>query len=151
MRVSHVQKANNRECRKGDTPEVWGQLTLCGGELTVRCQMFLAIPVLYPLDASSAVSPDFEVDPDTAKWLLGGQNQGLDEKLCFWKVPPAVTIVFVCFSMFYQGRLSVSFPTPNTHERERAGTCLFRHRECAWSWGRLPHWMDATNSVPQEV
>lgn len=38
-----------------------------------------------------------------------GQTQALDEKHCFQEIPLAVTIVFVCFLMFYQGRPTVSF------------------------------------------
>lgn len=79
-----------------------------------------------------------------------GQNQVLDEKHCFQEIPPAVTIVFVCFSMFYQGRSSVNFPMPNTHECEHTGACLCRHYTCAWSWGGIPRWMEGTSSVPQE-
>lgn len=71
-----------------------------------------------------------KIDARRGQMSPWGQNQALDEKHCFQEIPLAVIIVFVCFLMFYQGRPSVSLPTPNMHEHEHTGTCLCRHYMC---------------------
>lgn len=55
------------------TTDIWGQKSVCGGGRSRHYKMFCCIPGLYPLDASSSISPvlTIKMSPDIAKNPLG--------------------------------------------------------------------------------